>query len=348
MMAKWAWKMLVGQGGLWLDIIRHKYLRHAPVSTASCRNGSQFWKSIVKIRHLLRVGAVHCVGNGKSTVFWLDVWLGQDPLANAFPNLFAVTTNPNALVCENWRNGQWCPQFRCSLGPLEMAAWDQFANMLRTTSLTSEPDTFRWKLEPSGQFTTSSLYRALHNGAAPFQAMDIWKAGVPTKVKIFLWQLVRDRLPIGVHVQARHGPGDGRCPLCGAVEEVDHIFFKCILAQFLWGCIRDATGCSWAPASFGAFHTLSSRMSGRSRRITWLVFAAMAWALWQIRNKALIEGKFIKHPADAMYKMTIFLQLWVLLSKSTDASTIEELIHALRTLAARLRRHREDAAAPGD
>ena len=72
--------------------------------------------------------------------------------------------------------------------------------LLQTVALTSEPDSFWWKLEPSGQFTTESLYRALHNGAAAFQAMDIWRAHIPTKVKIFLWQLVRDRLPTGVQV----------------------------------------------------------------------------------------------------------------------------------------------------
>lgn len=148
LMAKWAWKMLTGQGGLWLDIIKHKYLQHAPVSTASCQNGSQFWKATVKIRHLLRVGAVHTIGNGKSTVFWLDVWLGPGPLANVFPRIFAITTYPNSLVSENWRNGQWCPQFRRSLGPVEVEEWDHLVVLPRPVSPSTEPDSFRWKLEP--------------------------------------------------------------------------------------------------------------------------------------------------------------------------------------------------------
>lgn len=122
--------------------------------------------------------------------------------------------------------------------------------LLRAVSPSTEPDSFRWKFEPSGQFTASSLYLALHNGAAPFQAMDIWKARIPTKIKIFLWQLVRDRLPSGVEVQKRHGRGDGLSPHCGAVEDANHIFFKRVLAQFLWGCVRDVTRCSRAQTSF--------------------------------------------------------------------------------------------------
>lgn len=88
LLAKWAWKILTGEGGLWVDIIRHKYLQHAPLPTDQPQHGSAFWKAITKIRHLLRIGAVHTIGNGRSTMFWLDVWLGPNPLASEFPRLF--------------------------------------------------------------------------------------------------------------------------------------------------------------------------------------------------------------------------------------------------------------------
>lgn len=100
------------------------------------------------------------------------------------------------------------------------------------------------------------------------------------------------------------------------VEDGDHIFFSCMLAQFLWGCIIDASGCPWKLASLGDFHTLSNRLSWMARRIMWLGFAAFTWALWQIRNKALIEGIFIKHPSDCLYKIIIILQLWRSLNKT--------------------------------
>lgn len=60
---------------------------------------------------------------------------------------------------------------------------------------------------------------------------------------------------------------------------------------------------------FVAFHTLSGRLTGLSRKLAWLIFSVLSWALWQIRNKAHIEDIFIKHPADAFYKMITFLQL---------------------------------------
>ena len=64
---------------------------------------------------------------------------------------------------------------------------------------------------------------------------------------------------------------------------------------------------------------------GRDRRMAWVGFGAIAWALLITRNKALIEGLFIRHPADLLYKMVYFLQLWKLLARNTDRGRVEEL-----------------------
>lgn len=74
------------------------------------------------------------------------------------------------------------------------------------------------------------------------------------------------------------------------------------MAQFLWGCIRDVTWCSWAPPSFTDVHTLSASLSGLPRRVAWISFSALTWTLCQIRNKALIEGVFFNNLVDDLYK----------------------------------------------
>lgn len=39
------------------------------------------------------------VGDGKSSLFWHDVWFGDSSLRVRIPRLFSVVTNPNASVC---------------------------------------------------------------------------------------------------------------------------------------------------------------------------------------------------------------------------------------------------------
>jgi hypothetical protein len=40
LMAKWTWKLYIGEQGLWVDILRNKYLRSKYLLVDSHRNGS--------------------------------------------------------------------------------------------------------------------------------------------------------------------------------------------------------------------------------------------------------------------------------------------------------------------
>ncbi|PWA57717.1 FAR1 DNA binding domain-containing protein [Artemisia annua] len=40
------------------------------------------------------------IGNGRSTRFWSDTWVGNSPLSDNFPRLFRIETNPDCRVCD--------------------------------------------------------------------------------------------------------------------------------------------------------------------------------------------------------------------------------------------------------
>ncbi|KAE8776306.1 abc transporter g family member 37 [Hordeum vulgare] len=98
LMLRWVWRILQGDGGLWLQLIEAKYLRGRPLLACSLANGSQFWKSIQSIKHEIRLGLRVSVGNGSGTQFWLDSWLEEEPLRFHFPRLFAICSDPVVLV----------------------------------------------------------------------------------------------------------------------------------------------------------------------------------------------------------------------------------------------------------
>jgi hypothetical protein len=62
------------------------------------QGGSQFWQSILKIKHLFRSRARFHIQNGRSTRFWLDLWWGDEPLALKFPSLFDICSDQEILV----------------------------------------------------------------------------------------------------------------------------------------------------------------------------------------------------------------------------------------------------------
>uniref|UniRef100_A0A453J5N4 Reverse transcriptase zinc-binding domain-containing protein n=1 Tax=Aegilops tauschii subsp. strangulata TaxID=200361 RepID=A0A453J5N4_AEGTS len=72
LMLRWVWRILRGDGGLWLQLIEAKYLQGQPLLACSHLAGSQFWKSIQAIKEEIRLGLRFSVGNGSGTQFWLD------------------------------------------------------------------------------------------------------------------------------------------------------------------------------------------------------------------------------------------------------------------------------------
>ena len=94
LLSRWLWRISQGLGGLWLDIIRNKYLHGQPLAFCQHAGGSQFWQSVVQLLPVLCIGTSISVGAGTSTLFWFDQWAGDTPFASRFPGLFSISVDP--------------------------------------------------------------------------------------------------------------------------------------------------------------------------------------------------------------------------------------------------------------
>ena len=145
-------------------------------------------------------------------------------------------------------------------------------------SLSGEADSISWALEPSGRFSVRSLYRKLCTGTPTTQFSFLWSLKVPLKIRIFLWQLARKRLPSNDNIHLRHGPSNGLCALCGEGEDTNHIFFKCVLAKFMWSAVRELLPCTWNPSCLADVYRLLLPYKGHDKRVLWTSVAALLWA----------------------------------------------------------------------
>ena len=193
-----------------------------------------------------------------------------------------------------------------------------------------------WPLTASGIFSVKSLYSRLIGGTTSARFSCVWKSKVPPKIKIFLWQAFRGRLPSADQIKKRNGPGSEFCNLCGALENSNHIFFNCVLAKLVWACVRSWLRVSWNPSSFSDIRTLAKSLVGVTRRVFWVGLEALCWALWTIRNKFTIELTFPSKPADVLFKSCIFLQQWRLLTKEPDRDALDLLIAKIRASASQI------------
>jgi hypothetical protein len=342
LMLRWIWKFYQGEEGLWADLLRAKYLReHDFFSKEVPVRGSQFWNAIQKIKWHFKLGAKHSVHNGKWTYFWKDWWVGPGPLRARYPRLFSCCTHPDVTVHATrvlgGIPGEWRIQFRRQFSLAESVEWDNLCREVQALPVDEQNDRVSWALDNSGIFSTRSVYHGLMQGATVTHFKEVWRTRVPPKIKIFLWQLIRGKLPSCEQVAKRMGPSDGHCALCGEIEDCNHIFFTCHMASFMWAGVRELLHCDWNPAGAGDFIALAQGLAGPLRRLVWFTFATLSWSLWNIRNKLTIEGKMIGNPADAFYHMLIHMQSWRVLVRRRDRALLDVARDELRRLHARAR-----------
>jgi hypothetical protein len=222
---------------------------------------SPFWKSLHKIKHYFKLGARHQIGDGARTQFWFDVWVGPRPLRDCFPNLFSICDNPIISVASAC-NMDLGIRFRRTFSQLASEEWRLLQSLIHDTSLGQGQDKISWGLRPSGEYTVNFMYNKLSQGASVAHFKDLWAAKLPLKIKIFSWQLALGRLLSSKLIASRHGSASGRCALGNLPESVNHIFFSCSPALFMWSVVRQLLGCSWSPTSFAHFYSILSILLG--------------------------------------------------------------------------------------
>jgi hypothetical protein len=292
LLVKWIWKIHLQADDLWYKILKAKYLGDNGFFDSTGAGGSQFWKGLHKVKHLFKWGASFTIGNGKLCRFWEDCWLHEVPLKILYGDLYQLVRDPNVFVNECWNNGSWFVDFKRCLSAYDYDRWLGLLNMLNDCALTdNRADVVHWALDKKKQFTTKSLYRLLTDrGVSSRVAGYIWRSKVPLKIKFFLWQILNNKLQVAVNLVKRGWKGPSSCYLCGCLEDLDHIFFKCHLSKLVWAVIVEIFDLQSYPTSWDDF--CGSWLRGKGPipiRLIIFIFAGFAWALWTTRNKIAIR-----------------------------------------------------------
>jgi hypothetical protein len=91
----------------------------------------------------------------------------------------------------------WELDCRRNLGQEECEELMELQEALEVIQITEE-DSLIWALEPSGKFSSKSLYRYMViPGEVDGRMVDLWEIKLPLKIKVFLWMLWHDRVQTG-------------------------------------------------------------------------------------------------------------------------------------------------------
>ncbi|XP_071718211.1 uncharacterized protein [Rutidosis leptorrhynchoides] len=258
-----------------------------------------FKKANIPFRNLF----VKVIGDGASTSFWNDTWLGEDSFKNRFKRLSRLENDMGATVKNrtiwDWTKcmGNWSwvrpPSGRAN-GELQ-----RLNELLANATINPQiQDHWSWKGSTNGIFTTKSLTdiinsKLLVRGNTSWETMR--NALVPKKIEVFMWRVRRKRLPVMTELDK--GGIDlhsVRCPLCdNDIESVDHSLILCKHAYDVWNKVFDW----WGRGGFNFanvedfFRDTGPSNSLVSKKIWQAVIWSCCYLIWKNRNQKVFSNR---------------------------------------------------------
>jgi hypothetical protein len=192
---------------------------------------------------------------------------------------------------------------------------------------------FYWNLTRNGVFSLKSHYHALIRIETPSLNLKLWKIRAPLKVTIFLWYLRKGVLLTKDNLARRNWIGDTKYCFCHHEETIDHLFFDCQFARFVWSFFHCASS---IPKPSNAAHMLGQWLQGLPRdmqSIALLGVAALCWSIWLCRNNIVFQNKICASSMQVIFAAIHWVWSWAILQRADSQElAMEASLHFARVV----------------
>ncbi|KAJ4782011.1 RNA-directed DNA polymerase (reverse transcriptase)-related family protein [Rhynchospora pubera] len=241
LLTKWLWRWSQNHPSLWRKLaatLQGNCLSLGPLN-------SKLSPLLKSSEHLLQVGLVFDVNNGSSVLFWHHNWFSgilkftyQELFSHALDPFLSIAafaaqlSNPSLLFSPLLHNSQ------TAISQLHSLILDVSSLLQQLSPLAIDSNS--WKLPGAkGYFSTNSVYHFIKTLPAPRSSLNpIWKFRIPPRFKIFLWQMLQNKIATLDNLQRRGWSLPNRCSLCLAdCETVQHLFNQCPFSLDFFHCL---------------------------------------------------------------------------------------------------------------
>ncbi|XP_022003858.1 uncharacterized protein LOC110901312 [Helianthus annuus] len=287
MLSKWWWRFKTDKDGLWRRVIwsvHHNERSWSPIPAKISIPDP--WKQIVSVQVPLNLVGINLpdliwcdVGSDSNALFWLDLWIGAQPLYVMFPLLFALEVDKLCRVSQRvvWESSgasfMWLWKINLNSDD-EVFELQNLLDILNLFHPRAGPDIWIWK-----------------------PAANLWLLGGRHQicsVGIVSWRALSERLPTKSALVARNvDVGSIGYPLCNEhPESSDHLFVACQFSQAIWLVI--AQWCKIPPLitfSLKDVLDIRSAVSGskRKKKLINAIFQVVIWSIWRLRNEVIFR-----------------------------------------------------------
>jgi exonuclease III len=321
LLAKWRWRLLAEDKPQWKLVLAAKYgsVGRIPFSLDRMKKASLWWRDMVGLGvtrgvsgNWLDENFIFNIGDGGGTSFWHHNWCSVGPLAVAFPRLFRISLQVEASIQDmgTWVSGTWIWQlkWRRSFFAWEEEMYRDLLLVLEVVPLSLDKPSWSFRYGIGGEYSVKANYDFLYSRLVPPSSLSpllcgvvnrVWDSWAPSKVLVFSWQALLSSIPTRANLLTRGVVLEEDHPSCavcgGGVETENHLFLLCPLAWSIWIEVYRWFGVVEVfPGNFCSLFEgfLSSLKCGKkSLKGIRLVWHAVIWVLWRVRNDKIFANK---------------------------------------------------------
>ena len=153
------------------------------------------------------------MGGDQKFRFWEDPWTADElSLMEKYPRMYRISCQQKQLMMQmgsSMNNGwEWKLTWRRSFFYAEVEMADIFLGEISQQQVDSyREDTWIWKPNTYRYYSTKSGYNFIWGettrASLNFDFQELWKLKIPAKAAVFVWRLIRDRLPTKKNLSRR-------------------------------------------------------------------------------------------------------------------------------------------------
>ncbi|WVZ64633.1 hypothetical protein U9M48_014127 [Paspalum notatum var. saurae] len=219
-------------------------------------------------------------------------WLTNKILGGqVYPSLFNIARKKHSSVAHVLSTNPLNISFRRVLVDNKLIKWNDLVARVAFVQLDGHHDKAIWSLTKHGYFTVKSLYNFLANQSVLPLNKKLWKLKLPLKIKIFVWFLMKGVILTKDNLKKRNWNGDDGCCFCNEKETIQHLFFDCHIARFVWRIFQVAFGLKPPSNVTCLVGTWFEQVDPNMSPLVCVDASAIVWSIWLCRNDCVFDRK---------------------------------------------------------
>eukprot|EP00253_Pinus_taeda_P036521 PITA_36521 len=287
----------------------------------SKQHASVIWNAIVDSFKVIEQGLAWKIGNGRNLKIGKDPWIGCNENYALSPGLIRHLEDKNILTLDQvekvGHSSIWCQAWKDGEDlQLDQRWWDEWYSFTQELArsnvrLKDNLDSLIWAHGETGDYSPKDGYKFIQSrkgwGEPEWWEKQIWKLKCPAKARLFLWCLLKKKIPSWNILQSRFMYGPGRCPLCKKEEEsINHLFLQCLETAKIWREVEKLLNKTFQWGNGNLEEAWSNWWqhypNGNLRNLPPII----CWGVWLARNRAIFQDQGTQPSFIAIQVVSIF------------------------------------------